>query len=201
LGTLIVTWETHFDFLVLNTFLAYLPIECAFQVQRIKNGYVQLLFGFLWLLFFPNIPYLVTDIVHADLLGLYNNLTGMSLETIRGWGLILILFLVIFAYIYWGFMEFFALMTLVKEKFQLSKWVIIGAVPVICWLSSMAMYAGRFAPRLHSVHFFTNPLYVLEVIFAHWTMKKFEFICLFFLLHLGIIGILWITNGRQKEAN
>jgi hypothetical protein len=42
---------------------------------------------------------------------------------------------------------------------------------------------------------------VLEVIFAHWTMKKFEFICLFFLLHLGIIGILWITNGRQKEAN
>ena len=196
-GVLLIATGTHFHFLVLNTFLAYLSIEFVFQLQRTQNRPLQLILVGLWLLFFPNIPYLATDIVHADMLPLYDYFTGASLETIRGWGLILLLFLVMFAYIIWGFLSLFAVADWVKQTFQVKQSLIWLGIGATCWLSSMAMYAGRLAPRLHSVYLFRYPLHVLKIIFLEWPPKKIEFVLLFFALHLAIIGI--ILLGRMNQ--
>src|SRR5256885_7205198 len=51
--------------LVWNLFLAWLPLGFAFFADRFRASRLCLLsFGFLWLLFLPNSPYLVTDLVH-----------------------------------------------------------------------------------------------------------------------------------------
>lgn len=194
-----ITWSTHFNFLALNTLLAYIPIELSFQIQKTKNHSLQIGLAFLWLLFFPNIPYLATDIIHTDLLNLYNNTTGMSVESVRGWGLIFILFLVAFSYINWGFTELFSLAELAKQKLKLRNSVMCLGLCFVSLLSSMGMYAGRFSPRLHSKHFFMEPLRVLEIIFLQWSMKKAELIILFFLLHVGIMGTLYVTRKSKQS--
>ena len=51
--------------LVWNLFLAWLPLGFAFVTDRFRESRLCFLaFGFLWLLFLPNSPYLVTDLVH-----------------------------------------------------------------------------------------------------------------------------------------
>jgi uncharacterized membrane protein len=54
-----------FGFLIWNLFLAWLPFLFAIVVIMFPGKrYVSLLFGALWLLFFPNAPYIVTDLLH-----------------------------------------------------------------------------------------------------------------------------------------
>jgi uncharacterized membrane protein len=56
------------DYLVWNLFLAWIPYVCARVLWRAARGSGSLLLlsplALLWLLFLPNAPYLVTDVVH-----------------------------------------------------------------------------------------------------------------------------------------
>src|SRR6478735_8110180 len=58
-----------FYFLIWNLFLAVVPIFFAHQVKTSNqkrgalHGYTLLSF-FLWLMFFPNAPYIITDLIH-----------------------------------------------------------------------------------------------------------------------------------------
>ena len=55
---------THI-FLNWNLFLAWLPLLFAWLAIRWqKRPFLALSMAFLWLLFFPNAPYLVTDLIH-----------------------------------------------------------------------------------------------------------------------------------------
>lgn len=49
-----------YQFMALNVLLAYIPLEISFHVKKVnKQGFFLL--GMLWLLFYPNAPYLFTD--------------------------------------------------------------------------------------------------------------------------------------------
>lgn len=63
------TGEVEFAFLLWNLFLAWLPLGFAelltFSLERRPwNRPVNLFLGLAWLLFFPNAPYLLTDLLH-----------------------------------------------------------------------------------------------------------------------------------------
>lgn len=59
--------QITFVFLVWNLFLAWLPLAFAWLALRWqKNLFFALPMLFLWLLFFPNAPYLVTDLIHLQ---------------------------------------------------------------------------------------------------------------------------------------
>lgn len=55
---LIFLAKSPFNFLILNTFLGYIPIELAFQMKKIKSvkSWLFLLVFILWLGFYPNAP-------------------------------------------------------------------------------------------------------------------------------------------------
>lgn len=54
-----------YGFLVWNLVLAWLPFLLATVVIMFPvKHYVTIFFGLLWLLFFPNAPYIVTDLLH-----------------------------------------------------------------------------------------------------------------------------------------
>lgn len=195
---MLVMSQTTFYFLTLNTFLAYLPLELSFQIQRDYRPWVKKVLAAFWLLFFPNIPYLASDIIHADLLTIYSPLG--SVPSVRLWGLLIILFLVVFAYIIWGFTQLLALMSSLKVKYNLKSWAADGILFAICFLSSMGIYAGRFPPRLHSVYFLTDPWQVIDIVFLQWSMKKLELVVLFLLLHLGILFVLYIHEKLRSAA-
>jgi len=57
--------QVAYIFLVWNLFLAWLPLLFAWMaVYWQKRPFLALAAAFLWLLFFPNAPYLVTDLIH-----------------------------------------------------------------------------------------------------------------------------------------
>lgn len=61
--------QIHFRYFVWNLFLAWVPLGFAILLHvrrelRARVSWPDLGAGFLWLLFFPNAPYIVTDLVH-----------------------------------------------------------------------------------------------------------------------------------------
>jgi uncharacterized membrane protein len=65
------TREAGLDFLIWNLALAWIPLVAALALDDVRSMPLvfQLPLFALWLAFFPNAPYLVTDIVHIDPLG------------------------------------------------------------------------------------------------------------------------------------
>jgi uncharacterized membrane protein len=63
------TGEFRFRFLMWNLFLAVIPFPCALASEwllRRPRWFAALPLVGLWLLFLPNSPYLVTDLIHLD---------------------------------------------------------------------------------------------------------------------------------------
>lgn len=53
--------------LIWNLFLAWIPLFFALVARRLKaSRYISLFFMACWLLFFPNAPYIITDLVHLN---------------------------------------------------------------------------------------------------------------------------------------
>lgn len=62
--------QSRYTFLVWNLFLAWLPFLFACLAYWLRRKPLLLgLFGLFWMLFFPNAPYLVTDLIHIRPLG------------------------------------------------------------------------------------------------------------------------------------
>jgi uncharacterized membrane protein len=64
------TGDVNFRYLIWNLFLAWIPFGLAVFVydrwRRRRGGMLLLVLGALWLLFFPNAPYIATDVVHLQ---------------------------------------------------------------------------------------------------------------------------------------
>lgn len=189
-----------FSFLTLNVFLAYIPIELSFQISFFKNKYIKLILGSFFILFFPNVPYLVTDIIHMDMIAVFDYGTGLSNENIRLWLLIVGMFASVFCYVLVGFTELLKQVRYVSDTLKLSKLASIGGLSFFLFLSSLGMYVGRFAPRFHSIDFIKQPIFVLKTIFFEWSYSKIELVGLFFVLQVIIIGTMLICVKLTKNA-
>src|ERR1035437_422242 len=144
------TWsKTSILYLVWNLLLAWIPYiisSCCIKKDTSVNHFIP--FFILWLLFFPNAPYLVTDVLHiasrlSPLLW-YDSL----LFFFFGWiGLLL------------GMLSLFHVHQYLKVHYTyLVSELIIFA---ICVISSFGIYLGRFA-RWNSWDIFINPLQLLK---------------------------------------
>jgi uncharacterized membrane protein len=65
---IIFTGEITFIFLIWNLFLAWIPLYFSIKLVKTttenKSGIKALAFCMCWLFFFPNAPYLITDLIH-----------------------------------------------------------------------------------------------------------------------------------------
>ncbi len=67
--------HTDFWFLAKNLFLAWVPMVCASAAHFLQSRGAQWrwlvgIFAVIWFLFYPNAPYLITDIIHLQITGL-----------------------------------------------------------------------------------------------------------------------------------
>jgi uncharacterized membrane protein len=155
-------------FLVWNLFLAWVPLGLAlcvhFLAARSAHHVPLLALGFLWLLFFPNAPYLLTDIIHLHPhFGVYDRplrtLAGVSpLRDVPLWydaALIL-------AFASSGLMVAFASLHLVQRAVADrlgSRWGWTTVVAVL-GLTGFGVSLGRFQ-RWNSWDLFTRPAALL----------------------------------------
>ena len=74
-----------FSFLVLNTFLAYLPVEISFHMNESQPKIIYWLLFVCWLLFYPNAPYVLTDLFHLARMNPYDAATGLMKFDLHLW--------------------------------------------------------------------------------------------------------------------
>jgi len=132
-------------FLIWNLFLAWLPLLFALVASRYRrNPVVLLTFGFLWLLFLPNAPYLITDLMHLRPIG-----------PVPIWYDAMMLFSFALSGLLLGLRSLFSMQRIVNGRFGLlAGWVF---VLLACGLSSFGIYIGRFL-RWNSWDIFAHPL-------------------------------------------
>ena len=123
-------------FLIWNLFLAWLPLAfsllaCDHYQEQKGRSWRFLGFAAAWLLFFPNAPYICTDLIHVTSRFYQHYWTDLLLVLMCALtGLIL------------GFVSLFLMQSLVARMFgQLASWLFIAA---IAGLSGIGIYLGRF---------------------------------------------------------
>jgi uncharacterized membrane protein len=148
--------NTKFVGLIWNLFLAWIPFVLAVAVydrwRRHGAAAVLLALGALWLLFFPNAPYIVTDYVHlertADAPYWYD---AVTVSAFAWTGLLL------------GFASLFLMQTVVRQwRGVVSGWVFAAAALA---LGSLGIYLGRFL-RLNSWDAVEHPSVLPRILHA-----------------------------------
>lgn len=144
--------------LIWNMFLAALPLVFAVVLVKVVDTHKipAALLSILWLLFFPNAPYMLTDLIH---LSLYTYYAGGFVADIVAWsGFLHILTGVILGALF-GYTSLFMLQGAVSKYWgKTAGWLFVCCVSA---LSGAAIYIGRFA-RLNSWDALLNPGAVFE---------------------------------------
>lgn len=150
-----VLGSMKFRFLLWNLFLAWLPFWFALGAlwcHRRKQRWGMAACGLLWFLFFPNAPYLLTDLMH--------------LRTARR--LLWFDTLLLTAYALHGLFLGLIAMRMLHEVLeqQLSKRVSWCLVGLMMGLSGFAIYLGRFL-RINSWDALIRPWQIASLFFDH----------------------------------
>jgi len=153
LARILLTGNMKYGFLLWNLFLAWLPLLFALLAcDEFKGGTNRswrfLGFAGTWLLFFPNAPYIFTDLIH------------LTTHFYRHFWVDLVLIL-LFAVIglVLGFVSLFLMQAVVRRMFgPAASWFFIAGV---AGLSGFGIYLGRFL-RFNSWDLVVKPLALWE---------------------------------------
>jgi uncharacterized membrane protein len=177
----IMIWDKYsFVYILWNLFLAFVPVLISFTMLKFheKKSLKTIIFipGFLlWLLFIPNAPYLVTDLIHL----------GES-RTIP----VLFDVILLFSSAYLGMIFFFYSLSHIEKivkKFISKRWTIALTIALLL-LISFGIYIGRFL-RFNSWDIFINHYSLFKNIWKvftensvkHWNVYWFTSMFSFFL--------------------
>lgn len=152
-----------YAFLVWNLFLAWLPLILAQMLhERYANGerrgWRLYGLGVAWLLFFPNAPYIFTDLVH-----LTTKFHG------HFWADMMVILLCALTGSVLGFVSLFLVQSVVADRFgRAASWLFIA---VVASLSGVGVFIGRFL-RLNSWDVLLRPEKFYHHV-NHWTADPF----------------------------
>lgn len=190
-STLLYIIPTHsFGWLMIiwNNFLAVLPLIFALLARKAYESHKKpafIILSALWLLFFPNAPYMITDIKYSSLFAeeVYLEYASNG-SNVYAWFLVINLALCVFIGLLHGMMSLHIMHEIVKKRF--GNGVGVAAVAVTVVLSSFAIYIGRF-PRLNSWDVL-RPVFLLEKIAGSVT----EFMPVFILIFSFAIAFFYV---------
>lgn len=188
-----------YSFLLLNTFLGYIPIELAMHIDIQKKKPTLVTLIILWLLFYPNAPYVITDLFHLAMLDPYNSSTGLMEFNLHLWLKFTNLVASAFGCSLMGFWSLEHVADIILIKFKLwSKHNKIILVLTLIIFSSIGIYIGRFL-RLHTAYLFIDPKQVIPQIIQMWNPKMLVFIGFMTIIQLIFFFAFAIT--RNSLAN
>ncbi|GAB4428704.1 MAG: DUF1361 domain-containing protein [Anaerolineales bacterium] len=141
------TGSGRYGFMIWNLFLAWIPFLIAYitytaKIQRRWLYLVLPLSAFLWLIFFPNAPYILTDFQHLSVP-----------SEIPVWFDVLLLIWYAFIGLFLGMISLFLMQAVIRREFGGGYgW---GFVIIVAGLTSIGVYMGRFL-RWNSWDIFNN---------------------------------------------
>jgi uncharacterized membrane protein len=138
-----------YAFLIWNLFLAWIPFIIAYFTytltlnRRWVYDVIVPVAAFLWLIFFPNAPYILTDFQHLA-----------YWRDVPIWYDVMLLIWFSFTGLLLGMVSLFLMQEVIRREF--GRWVGWGFVALVAGLSSVGVYVGRFL-RWNSWDIFSNP--------------------------------------------
>lgn len=204
--------EQLYKNMVWNVFLTLLPLLFAdiLWIYAKKWGYIRKsALGILWLLFFPNSPYMITDIIHISGNSFflneyqYNQLTYSTNMTL--WIRIVYIGIGILIGVLSGLLSLRMIHSLLSRHVGLGGSHIL--LLAICGLSGYGIYLGRFL-RLNSwnlihLHWFlgkvkgTSPAFAFKftILYAFFIYVIYWIFCIFY----PKISAVHMTDGKAHE--
>jgi len=168
------TQKITFVFFIWNIFLAIVPLVFSRQLKFEKNmSFKVIIFLSIWLLFFPNAPYIITDLFHF-----------IERPPVPKWYDLILIISAAWNGLLLGIVSLMQVEAFLKNHFQ-KKWAnIFIAISIV--LSGYGVFIGRFI-RLNSWDIVTNPTNVIftsfQYFFKPWQhMHAWAFILLFAML-------------------
>jgi uncharacterized membrane protein len=132
-----------YTFLFWNLFLGFIPFAISTFLSRLKvSATVFYPLAFLWLLFFPNAPYILTDLIH------------LRQHVVPLWYDLLLLLSFAWTSLMFGFVSLSDMQRLIQERFNASIGWLFAVIAL--GLGSFGIYLGRFL-RWNSWDVFTEP--------------------------------------------
>src|SRR5215216_5479464 len=127
----------RYGFLIWNLFLAWIPFIIAYftYILTLNRKWIYIVIpcaAFLWLIFFPNAPYILTDFQHL----------AYPASELPVWYDVMLLIWFAFTGLLLGMVSLFLMQEIVRREF--GRWVGWAFVAAVAGLSSAGVYMGRF---------------------------------------------------------
>jgi uncharacterized membrane protein len=140
----------RYGFLIWNLFLAWIPFIIAYFTYTLtlnrKWIYIVIpIAAFLWLIFFPNAPYILTDFQHL----------AYPANDLPVWYDVMMLIWFAFTGLLLGMVSLFLMQEIIRREF--GRWVGWTFVALVTSLTSTGVYVGRFL-RWNSWDILRNPI-------------------------------------------
>lgn len=185
-----------YDNLIWNLFLAWIPYifsvwAALLFVRNRRHWWLLIIPGILWLIFFPNAPYIVTDFFHL-----------VDRPRIPLWYDIIMLATFAWTGLFLAIASLRTMQILVKSYLGwFLSWIFAG---IALGLGGLGIYLGRFS-RWNSWDLFTQPkeiLYDIAIRFVHpFSNLRFFGFTFLFSAFLLVCYLTFISVRRVKEAS
>jgi len=191
-------------FLLLNVFLAYIPVELSFHINARSSRCVFWGVFFFWLAFYPNAPYMITDLFHLAKVDPYiyrdnGTRSGLLLPDLNIWFVFANITMSSLGCLLFGMRSLNDVTLAVMRRFRLRgvgvQSVLVLAVTV---LASVGIYLGRF-PRLHSADLFLHPGMVFAQLASAWSPGMVAFVVLMTALQMAVWILLALAGTTPGE--
>ena len=188
--------KSPWQWFYVNTFLAYLSTEAAFHLKAKQNNLIYWPIFLVWLAFYPNAPYTLTDLFHLTSVYPFDA-SGLMVFNLHMW--FYFSNLVAYAFIcatmgIWS--ADYVAKTIIKKLHKAGYFWQTLVVSILLFLGAVGIYIGRFL-RLNTTNLITSPKYSLKLILGMWNVKVIAFITLMFLLQLA----LWFSLTFYRHTN
>ena len=192
-----------YDFMAFNTFLGYVPIELSFHLKRF-NDRRALAFWLLlitWLVFYPNAPYVMTDLFHLSWLHPHTSITGILRSDPLVWLNFAMMMVCAISCLLIGTATLeqtarqLTMLTTTRRARLRYLWIIIFMT-----LASVGIYIGRFL-RLHSIYLLFTPTWFFRQLWSIWSIQTFEFVAIMTILQLIVYWLMKVSQHFSIANN
>ncbi len=199
LGRVNLYHVNQFGFLPWNLFLAWIPYGCSLLMTYMyrrdpRRWWLLLVPGMLWLIFLPNAPYIVTDILHLD-----------NYPPVPQWYDIGMFISFAWTGCFLGMVSLNQVQAIVRRMFgSVISWVFVAGA---AGLSGLGIYLGRFlqwnswdlfvhpvALTTNLVHQFAHPLWYRQPLGVTLVFAAFLFVC-----YVTFVSVEHRQTGRAEN--
>lgn len=191
-----IFWNNEYSWFLFNLFLAWLPLLFStlfvkHQKRRVFHTSQRILFGILWLLFYPNAPYIVTDIIHL----------GEASGGVPVWFDFILITAFAVTGLLIGYVSLAQLHDMVRKRWGMTMgWIFVGSITV---MTSFGIYVGRIL-RWNSWDIVTHPgMLMSDMIRLIHPVVEPSVIMIMLIFSVGLLALYsslsWLVGSLSKK--